>query len=680
MSGNDKTDALRRTKERIDALRARIHEHNHAYHVLDSPTISDAEFDRLMAELIALEKDHPEFDSPDSPTRKVGAPPLDKFETAAHSLPMLSLDNAFEDAHVREFDERVRRFLEADEPILYTCEPKLDGVAIELVYENGRLMRALTRGDGVTGEVVTENARTIAAVPLQLRGNRPLPEILEVRGEVFMGKKGFVALNRNREEAGEPVFANPRNAAAGSLRQLDSRITAKRPLEVYFYAVGRFSGMEIKTHHELLERLQGLGFRTNPKTEASVSIERALSYYHDLEKRRDELDYDIDGMVIKVDDLALQQRLGQTARSPRWAIAYKFKAHQESTRVRDIRVQVGRTGTLTPVAELEPVQVGGVTVSNATLHNADEIARKDVRIGDMVVVQRAGDVIPEIVRVIPELRPEDTDIFRMPDSCPVCGTHAVREPGEAALRCINARCPAQIKERIRHFASKAAFDIDGLGPKLIDQLVDKGMVTGFADLFTMDRETLVSLERMAEKSADNLLAAIEEKKRVPFARFLFALGIRHVGEHAAGILAGRFASVEALMAATEEDLTGIHGIGAVMAASIAAFFSEQENVEAIGKLLSCGVSIESPAAETASGLAGKTFVLTGALDAMTRGEAKAAIQAAGGRVSGSVSKKTDFLVAGKDPGSKQRKAESLGVAVLDEAAFLEMLKSTAGAG
>jgi DNA ligase (NAD+) len=590
---------------------------------------------------------------------------------------MLSLDNAFDDGEVLDFDRRVKKLLKTESPVYYTAEPKLDGVAVELVYRNGILEAATTRGDGIIGEVITANVRTIRTVPLALQTPGPAPELLEVRGEVFISREGFKRLNEDRLAEGQPLFANPRNAAAGSLRQLDSRITAARPLEVFCYGVGRMTGLAFRSQGDILEGLKSLGFRINPLIRSRIPLDQVLACYRELEKERDHLAYDIDGMVIKVDDLALQDTLGATSRSPRWAVAYKFKALQETTRVLNIEVQVGRTGSLTPVAHLKPVNVGGVTVSRATLHNEDEIRRKDIRIGDTVLVQRAGDVIPEVVKVIESRRIGSEQAFTMPSSCPVCGSAVVRETGEAATRCINAACPAQVKESIRHFAGKGRFDIDGLGEKLADQLVDAGHLRSYADLFGLTRQTLESLSRMGPKSAENLVSAIEKSKEIPFSRFLYALGIRHVGEHVAGILAGRFGSVEALFTATRAELESMEGIGPVVAESIADFFSNPENRNTIGQMIAAGVRISREKGPERETLKSKTFVITGTLEKYSRSEAKKRIEAAGGKVSNAVSGSTDYLVCGDSPGSKLDRARELGVAVIDEKTFMDLLNQGA---
>jgi DNA ligase (NAD+) len=660
---------------RVETLRKALHRHNYRYYVLDDPEVSDAEYDRLMQELKELEETHPEVASSDSPTTRVGAPPLDEFDTVSHSIPMLSLDNGFKDADILDFDGRVKRNLKTQSDIQYTAEPKMDGVAVELIYEDGRLTTASTRGDGVVGELITANVKTIRSVPLIMQNNNlnGIPARLEIRGEVFIGHDAFKQLNRERVDQELPPFANPRNAAAGSLRQLDSRITATRPLEIFFYGVGIVSGFESDSHWDILKSLQAWGFRINPLIRPKISIRETLEYFLELNQMRHQLPYDIDGMVIKVDSIPLQQQLGATTRSPRWAIAYKFQAIQETTVIENIEVQVGRMGTLTPVAHLKPVNVGGVTVSRATLHNEDEIQKKGIRIGDTVLVQRAGDVIPEVVKVIISNRTGDEKKFVMPQSCPVCNTSALRIEGEAATRCINAACPAQVKERIRHFASKGAFDIDGLGDKLVDQLVEKGLVSSFADLFQLEAETLAALDRMGAKSAENLVQAIESSKDIRFARFLYALGIRHVGEHVAVLIADHFGDLAQLINCPEDELTVIEGIGPVVAKSISKFFIQKNNIASLERILDSGIRIKFQTAKKSTTLAGKVFALTGSLAGMTRRDATEKIEALGGKVSGSVSRNTDFVVAGESPGSKLAKAQDLGVEVLDEAALLELL-------
>ncbi len=655
-------------------LRRALNHHNYRYHVLDDPEISDAEYDQLFRELQSIETRWPQLASPDSPTLRVGAPPLEKFESVEHSLPMRSLDNAFSAEDVLDFEKRVLRQLPGEALVEFTLEPKMDGVAVELVYRHGLLALASTRGDGLRGEVITTNVRTIKSVPLRLQPVAgQVPALLEVRAEVFIHTAALEKLNRERTARDLPAFANARNAAAGSLRQLDSQITARRPLSLFCYGIGRFDGPPQATQGEILDYLKAAGLPVNPLVRSRQNIEAALAFYQELEARRAELPYDIDGMVIKVDRIDYQDRLGATTRSPRWAIAFKFKAVQATTRLLQIEVQVGRTGTLTPVAHLEPVNVGGVVVSRATLHNQDEIDRKDIRIGDTVLVQRAGDVIPEVVTAVPSKRSGSEKRFRMPEHCPDCRSAVVQLQDEIALRCVNADCPAQIKERIRHFASKKAFDIDGLGKKIVAQLVDEGLVRSFPDLFDLEMETLAGLDRLAAKSARNLVDAIDASRQIDLDRFIFALGVRHVGEHAARLLARRFDSWERLANASEEALEAIDGIGPIVAQSLKSFCNQPANREMVQQLLAHGLVLQPLVDEGGGGLAGKVFVLTGTLEAMTRAQAKQAVEAAGGRITGSVSRKTDFVVAGANPGSKLEKARSLGVIVLDEGQFKRMV-------
>ncbi|MFC1516165.1 NAD-dependent DNA ligase LigA [Thermodesulfobacteriota bacterium] len=665
-----------KTVEKVEDLRRSLHHHNYRYYVLDDPEISDAEYDRMMQELIALEAAFPRLYSPDSPTQRVGAPPLEKFETVAHSIPMLSLENGFSDQDILDFDRRIKKILKTDDDILYTAEAKLDGVAVELVYENDRLVTASTRGDGVTGELITANVKTIRTVPLILHstGERQMPSHLEARGEVFISREGFRRLNEERNSQNLPAFANPRNAAAGSLRQLDSKVTAGRPLEIFFYGVGAVIDPVPDSHGETLGMLQRLGFRVNPHVRPKVTIQGVLDFYRELEKERRILPYDIDGMVIKVDSLPLQHILGQTSRSPRWAIAYKFKAVQETTRVLDITVQVGRTGALTPVAHLEPVNIGGALVRRATLHNEDEIERKDIRIGDIVLVQRAGDVIPEVVKAITDKRTGEESVFRMPKNCPVCSASVVRGENETASRCVNTACRAQVKERIKHFASKGAFDIEGLGDKLVEQLVDREYLTSYAGIFNLTVENIESLERMGPKSAENLLNAITKSKEIPFSRFIYALGIRHVGEHIAKILARRMKDLDTLCSSEPETLSAIEGVGPAVAGSVSAFFQQPENRKIVDHMLKSNVKIHSDISSSKRNLGGKVFVLTGTLPNLPRRTARKMIESSGGRVSGTVSRNTDFLVAGQSPGAKIEKAIDLGVEVIDEALLKEMLK------
>jgi DNA ligase (NAD+) len=664
-------------EQRAAELRQRLSDAAYRYYVLDQPTISDAEYDALMAELRGLENAHPELVTPDSPTQRVGAPPLPEFTKHEHRERMLSLGNAFSEQDLRDFDARVRRGLDvpADTPIRYTCELKLDGLAVSLTYENGALAIGATRGDGSVGENVTPNIRTISAVPLRLRteGNPP-PEVLEVRGEVFLLHAEFERVNAEREERGEPTFANPRNAAAGSVRQLDSAITASRRLDCFCYALGYSSRpLPFDTQTGLLNALREWGFRTDPHARTVDGIDAVWEFVQEWEERRRELPYDTDGVVVKVDSLRAQNTLGATSHDPRWAIAYKYPAQQVATRVKSIEVQVGRTGALTPVANLEPVVVGGVTVSRATLHNEDEVRRKDVRVGDTVMVQRAGEVIPEIVSVVKDAGHESRPEFSMPSTCPVCGADTERLPGEAVTRCIGVSCPAQLKRRIEHFASRGAMDIEGLGDNLVSRLVDAGALRDVADVFYLSLEDLVAVERMAEKSARNVLEAIEEARSRPLERLITALGIPQVGATVARTLAEALGSLEALAGASEEELQKIHGIGPVVAHSIAHFFAQDETKDVLAKLARANLNLSAPGrAEGDDRFAGKTFVFTGALETMTRPEAEAIVRRLGGTASGSVSKKTAYVVAGEAAGSKLDKARELGVPVLTEAEFREM--------
>jgi DNA ligase (NAD+) len=662
-------------RKRIEELREQIRYHNHRYYVLDDPVISDAEYDALMNELMALERDRPELVTPESPTQRVGAAPVEAFGAVVHRVPMLSLDNAFTADDVADFDRRVKRLLATEAEVTYVVEPKLDGVAVELVYDGGALTVGSTRGDGHTGEDVTQNLKTIRAIPLRLRGDSlPVPTLLEVRGEVYMEVARFDDLNRQRLEAGESPFANPRNAAAGSLRQLDPRITADRPLTIFCYGLAGAAATGFETHWQVLEALAGWGLRTNPASTFCEGARDALRAVEELTEKRSLLPYQADGAVLKVNRLDHQTVLGERTRSPRWAVAYKFPAEQGTTMVEDIRVQVGRTGVLTPVAVMRPVSVGGVTVTRATLHNEDEVRRKDVRIGDWVVVQRAGEVIPEVVEVIADRRAGDEQPFEMPERCPACGSPVVRLPEEAAHRCQNASCPAQFEENLRHFGSKYAMDVDGLGPKLIHQLVETGLVKDLADMYFLDRRRLAELDRMADKSAENLLEALERSKRTSLPRFLLALGIRHVGEHLASVLARSVQTLDELMAASAEELQAIPEIGPRVAESIVSYFSNERNRATVRRLLAAGVTPRSVAVPSARLLAGKTFVFTGALTGLTRDEAKRMVEERGGTVTSSVSRNTSYVVVGENPGSKHEKAQGLGVPLLDEAQFVQMAK------
>ena len=662
---------------RAKALRAAIEEANHRYYVLDAPTISDAEYDRLFRELQDLEAQHPELATPDSPTLRVGAAPLEAFGTVRHRVPMLSLNNAFKDEEVEAFDRRVREGLGAG-PVEYACEPKFDGLAISLVYDRGVFAQGATRGDGYEGEDVTANLRTVKSIPLRLR-TAHAPRLLEARGEVIIYRRDFERLNARQREQGAKEFANPRNAAAGGLRQLDSRITASRPLRFFAYGLGETEGLhDAQTQSGVLELLDELGLPVCAERRTVQGVEGLLAYYRELAAKRAGLPYDVDGVVYKVNRLADQERLGFVARAPRFAVAHKFPAEEATTRLIAIEVQVGRTGAITPVARLEPVFVGGVTVTNATLHNEDELHRKDIRVGDTVVVRRAGDVIPEVVRAVPGSRKPHAPLFHVPARCPVCGSAVVRLPDEAVARCTGGLfCPAQRKQALLHFASRRALDIEGLGEKLVDQLVDAGMVKTPADLYALDPAGLAALERMGEKSAQNVLAALERSKRTTLARFIYALGIRSVGEATARDLARHFGALDPLVAADEEALQEVQDVGPVVAMSIGRFFAEKHNRDVIDALRRHGVRWEEGKARPAAPagrLAGKTFVLTGTLPDMTRDEAAALITSHGGKVAGSVSKKTDYVVAGADAGSKLAKAQTLGIAVLDEDGLSKLLK------
>lgn len=659
--------------EKIGRLRKELEHHNYRYYVLDDPGITDREYDWLLRELVRLETDNPEFADPNSPTQRVGAEPLSAFGTVPHTIPMLSLQNAMTEEEVHDFHKRVAKILGTGD-VEYAMEVKIDGLAVELVYIDGLFTLGSTRGDGFVGEDVTQNLRTIRSIPLRLRSEYiPVPERLEVRGEVYMGKEEFLALNSERELTGEPLFANPRNAAAGSIRQLDPRITARRKLNVFCYAMGRITGMEFSTHMDFLDHLKIWGFRVNPETRLCRSIDEVTANYRRVRSIRESIPYEIDGTVIKVNRTDYQSDLGTVSRSPRWAIAFKFEAHEERTTVEDIIVSVGRTGAQTPVACLKPVIVGGVEVARATLHNEDEIARKDIRVGDSVVVTRAGDVIPEVVRVLDPDRPGRSEPFVMPLNCPVCGEPVVRPPGEAVRRCVNISCPAQIKGTIEHFASKRAMDIDGLGTKLVEQLVDRGTIRDVSDLYFLKKETLAGMERMADRSAQNIIDAIEASKKRPFARFIYALGIRQVGEHASGLLAGRFDSIEGLIAADAGTLIAIPEIGPEAANSITAFFSDPKNRETIERILSAGV-VPQYGQKGDKPLAGLIFVFTGSLSLMSRDQARIAAQDLGAGTASSISKKVTHVVAGEEAGSKLDKARQLGIRVLTEQEFMEMIK------
>ena len=665
------------TAARAAELRELLERYNYRYHALDDPEVPDAEYDRLMLELRAIESRFPQLLVPDSPTMRVGAAPISAFGAVKHRVAMLSLDNAFSEEEVRDFDRRIRERLAQSGAIRYSAEPKLDGLAISARYENGAFVQGATRGDGETGEDITQNLRTIRALPLKLRA-ADVPRVIEVRGEVFMPLAGFRRFNEEASARGEKTFINPRNAAAGSLRQLDPRMTDARPLDLFIYGIGVIEGGELPPYHsETLQELRRLGFKICPQSKVVESIEGCLTYYREMAAARASLPYQIDGVVYKVDDVRLQRRLGFISRAPRWAVAHKFPAEEALTVVRGIEFQVGRTGALTPVARLEPVFVGGVTVSNATLHNMDELTRKDVRVGDTVVIRRAGDVIPEVARVLPERRVDGAQLVSLPSECPVCGSPVLREGDQAVARCSGGRrCAAQRKGEIQHFASRRAMDIQGLGDKLVEQLVDGGWINTPADLFALQAEQLAALERMGEKSAKKLCAAIEGAKRTTLPRFLYALGIRDVGEATALALAQYFPELRQLRHAAQEEIQRVPDVGPVVAKQVAAYFGDAENAAVVDRLIAAGISWpDSPPLRAGGPQLDKTFVLTGTLQSMTREEATEAIVQRGGKVSGSVSKKTNYVVAGAEAGSKLKKAEQLGVPILDEAAFLELLKA-----
>lgn len=663
-------------RARAEELRRQINYHNHRYHVLDDPQISDAEFDALMRELIRLEEAHPEVRTPDSPTQRVGGAPRAGFVTVRHRRPMISLSNAFNEQELRDFDRRVRAALPG-EKVSYVVEPKIDGLAVSLIYENGVLVQGATRGDGETGEDITPNLKTVNSIPLRLL--RPSAGVFEVRGEVYMPKESFARLNEGREEAGLPLFANPRNAAAGSVRQLDPTVTAKRNLALFAYAVGFADTITVKTHYELLELLKESGFRVNEHIKVFWSIEPVIEHCQSWQDRRFDLPYMIDGMVIKVNYLHQQERLGATLKSPRWAIAYKFAPEEAETTVEDITITVGRTGVLTPTAVLTPVRVAGTTVSRAGLHNEDIIREKDVRIGDRVIIHKAGDIIPEIVRVLPEARSGAEEVFQMPHHCPSCGSEVVRPAGEAAWRCMNIACPARLRESLIHYVSRAAMDIVGVGPSLIDQLLARNMVRDAADLYALTYEDLLSLERIGPKSAQNIIEAIAKSKENRLYRLIYGLGIRHVGERAAKLLAAHFGSLERLREAGEDELSAIGEIGPAIAASIREFFNRDQNQQVIAKLENAGVRIREDLPEAvARPLEGKIFVLTGTLESFSRQQAKTLIEDLGGRVSSTVSKKTDYVIVGNDPGSKFQKAQKLGVTIFQEDGFRDLLRNLTG--
>ncbi len=661
---------------RMKALREELQYHNWRYYVLDDPQISDQEYDALFRELVALEQANPQLVTTDSPTQRVGAKPLSAFRSVQHRIPLSSLSNAFSHQELATFVERVRRNLES-ETLEFMLEPKIDGLAVALTYENGSFTLGVTRGDGTEGEDVTGNLRTIKSLPLKLQGKPP--GILEVRGEVFMPKAAFVSLNRAREEQGQQTFANPRNAAAGSLRQLDPKVSASRALNLFVYTLAQKDDLPlweqgITTQQEALAELARLGFPVNPNVRLCKTITEITSYCNWLEEERSSLPYEIDGAVLKLNDLALQEKLGSTARSPRWAIAFKFPPRQATTTVEDIVVQVGRTGTITPLAILEPTLLSGSTIARASLHNQDYIQEKDIRIGDQVVIQKAGDVIPEVVRSLPERRDGSEQIFQMPHACPACGSEVVQAPGEVAVRCVGLSCPAQLREGIIHFASRDAMNIEGLGPKLIDQILAKELVRDPSDLYSLTQQDLLTLGRVKSKLAEKLLTAIANSKANSVERLIFGLGIRHVGLEAARLLAAHFQSLDKLIEASPEELTSIGGIGPQIAESIRDFFTREQNLQVLGKLKAAGLNFRAVQAQKATAFEGITFVLTGSLENFTRANAKEKIEALGGKVSGSVSRKTDYVVVGRDPGSKLQQATKLGIQLLTEAEFSRLLR------
>ncbi len=667
-------------KKRIRELRGEIRRHDRLYYVENRPAISDKQYDDLLKELIGLEERFPAFKTADSPTQRVGGEPAGGFRTAGHIVPMLSMDNTYSAGEVREFDERVKKNLPS-EKVEYFVELKVDGASMSLVYKDGRLLRGVTRGNGREGDDVTANIKTIKSVPHEFKkSGAKTPGLIEIRGEVYMPKKGFAALNREKEKKGEELFANPRNAAAGSLKLLDPSIVAKRGLDIFVHGAGAIEGGGVKSQHELYHFMKAAGLRVNPEVARFSDIDEAIEYCDGWEKKKERLDYQVDGMVIKVDSFRQREKLGVTTKSPRWLIAYKFPAERKETKLLDIKVQVGRTGTLTPVAVLKPVRISGTVVSRSTLHNIDEIARKDIRIGDTVVIEKSGEIIPQVVGVKKAGRTGKEKKFSMPKSCPVCGSAVVRDEGEVAVRCENVACEAQVKQRILHFASRNAMDIEGLGEAVVEQLVGEGLVKDYGDLYYLKPGQMEALDRFAERSARNLIAAIDKSKSNELPRLIFALGIRHVGVHAAWILSQKFGSAEEIGRQSAQDLEATREIGPVMAESIHKFFRNKENIKVLGKLKAAGVRMSEPkkdeAAQAKGAFAGKTVVFTGGLSSMSRGEAEELVRRQGGRPSSGVSKETDFVVAGSEPGSKYDKAKKLGVKIINEAEFMDMVTVT----
>ena len=664
-----------KVSETIKSLREKINNHNYQYYVLDNPIISDSEYDKLLKELELIEKKYPEFIVPESPTQRIGAQPIESFGTVTHRITMMSLANAMSDDELKAFDERLKKKLNSAEEIEYIIEPKLDGLAVELIYENGKFINGSTRGDGNTGEDITSNLKTIKGIPLILRDDIiSLPDLMEVRGEVFIRKEDFELLNAKRSQSNKQPFANARNAAAGSLRQLDPKITAKRSLSIYCYQAGIVDGINLNTHSEFLERLKSWGLPVNPEIKIVKGIEKAIQFHKKLETIRNEFPYEIDGSVIKVNSLSIRNKLGVRSRSPRWAIAGKFKAQQVTTIINDIFTSVGRTGAITPVAKLQPVEVGGVTVTNATLHNQDEIDRKDIRIGDTVIIERSGDVIPKVIKVIQEKRTEDAKVYHLPDHCPECNNQLMRPENEVVFRCPNYSCPAKIKGNIKHFVSKNALDMDGLGEKLIDQLVNERIIKKVDDLFRIKKNQLANLERMGDKSADNIIDSINNSKLTSFSRFIYALGIRHVGEHTSKILESAFkGNFDSFLEATFEDLESIEEIGPIVAQSIIEFWNDESNKQIANNCFEFGIKLKRNNEIVDQILTGKTFVFTGSLERINRKEAKEIVERQGGRASNSVSKNTDYVVAGPGSGTKLEKAKILGINIINEDEFEKLV-------
>ena len=660
-------------RKEIERLREEIRYHDYRYYVLNNPVISDYEYDQLVKKLEKLEKEYPELITPDSPTQRVGEAYTGEFPPVEHRIKMLSLENTYSEDELKDFDRKVKKFLGSDEEVEYAVELKIDGVAVSLEYRKGKFFRGSTRGNGIVGDEITNNLRAIKSIPLKLLTDEKELFDIEVRGEVFMPRPSFEKLNKEREKMGEPLFANPRNASAGSLKNLDPRIVEKRGLDIFVHTIAEIP-KKYKTHFEALSKLREIGFKISPFIKVVRGIEKAFPLIDEWQEKKKELDFDIDGMVLKVNSFKLQRKLGYTEKAPRWAIAYKFPAEQRVTKIINIEVNIGRTGTATPVAILEPVFLSGTTVSRATLHNLDEIERKDIRIGDWVMVEKAGEIIPQVVKVVKEKRNGKEKKFVMPKDCPVCGAKLVREEGEVAYRCINVSCPAQVKGRIIHFASRNAMDIEGMGDVLVDVLVNRGLLKDYGDIYYLNRTDLIKLERMGEKSVDNLMNAIEDSKNRPLERLIYGLGIRHVGIHNARIISNIFHSIDSIRKASYEELASIDDIGPVRARSIVEFFNEKSNVNVLDKLRKAGVKIEEKVKEGAKPLAGKKFVFTGALSTMTREEAQDLVISLGGSVSNSVSKKTDYTVVGENPGSKYDKAKSLGVKTISEKEFLKLIQ------